>query len=411
MDRMLRSDEAARRLGVKVTTLYAYVSRGLLVSHPEPGGRHSLFSVDDVERLARRSRQARSVETRMATITTAVTQLTDGGPLYRGIRATELATSASYEEVAGLLWGGWAAGWAAGSAAGSAPGAWEPADLGPAPPFTAADRMRWAVVMAGGSDPLRSDLRPSAVVRVARRIVASMIASLEPPGAVRVDDRAPLLVLDGGRVVEGSIAGRLAARLTPSPGETVVRACNAALVLLADHELATSTVAVRVAASTRADVYDAVLAGLGTLAGRLHGGASRLVHGLLSDAAADGLERAVADALRFGGMLPGFGHMVYDSGDARYAVLDGLFGALATPGERELVRSLVDLAAEADLPPPNVDLGLAAVAWAAGLGPDAGQTLFTVARVAGWVAHYLEELDEPPLRYRARAVYSLSGRA
>src|SRR5271165_1145386 len=104
MDRMLRSDEAARRLGVKVTTLYAYVSRGLLASHPEPGGRHSLFSVDDVERLARRSRRGKTVETRMATITTSITQLTDRGPLYRGIPAVDLATTASYEEVAGLLW-------------------------------------------------------------------------------------------------------------------------------------------------------------------------------------------------------------------------------------------------------------------------------------------------------------------
>jgi citrate synthase len=46
------------------------------------------------------------------------------------------------------------------------------------------------------------------------------------------------------------------------------------------------------------------------------------------------------------------------------------------------------------------------MAWATGMPPDAGRTLFTVARVAGWVAHYLEELEERPLRYRARAVYS-----
>jgi citrate synthase len=45
------------------------------------------------------------------------------------------------------------------------------------------------------------------------------------------------------------------------------------------------------------------------------------------------------------------------------------------------------------------------------MAPDAGRTLFAVARVAGWVAHYLEELAERPLRYRARAVYSTSDRA
>ncbi len=401
MDRMLRSDEAARRLGVKVTTLYAYVSRGLLASHPEPGGRHSLFSVDDVERLARRSRRGKTVETRMATITTAITQLTDHGPLYRGIPAVDLATTASYEEVAGLLWGE--------QDAVDADARWETAELGPTPALAAGDRLRWAVVLAGGTDPLRGDLRPRAVVRVARRIVAAMVAALEVPAGASGGNAPPHLILDGGRVVENSIAGRLAVRLSPSPSEELVRACNAALVLLADHELATSTVAARVAASVRADTYDVVLAGLGTLGGRLHGGASQVVHGLLTEAAAVGVERAVSDALRYHDLLPGFGHPVYESGDARFGVLDGLFCALATPDERALLHSIVDLAAAADLPPPNVDLGLAAVVWAAGIPPDAGQTIFTVARVSGWVAHLLEELDERPLRYRARAVYSTLG--
>ncbi len=394
MDRMLRSDEAARRLGIKVSSLYAYVSRGLLASHPEPGGRHSLFAAADVEQLARRSRQGKSVETRMATVTTGVCQLTDDGPHYRGVPAADLATTASFEEVAVLLWGV------------PDPGRWEAAALGPPPAFTAADRMRWAVVMAAGADPVRGDLRPAAVVRTARTVAASMVDSLDPVAGASAPGR---LVLDDGRVLGDSLAGRLAARLDPAPDDALVRAGNAALVLLADHELATSTVAVRMAASTRADLYDAVLSGLGTLGGRLHGGASREVHRLLVDADQFGVERAVADTLRTRDHLPGFGHPVYRAGDARYRVLDGLFCALADPAQVDLVHALVDLAARAELPPPNVDLGLAAVTWAAGLPADAGQTLFTVARVAGWVAHYLEELDERPLRYRARAVYASPG--
>ena len=68
------------------------------------------------------------------------------------------------------------------------------------------------------------------------------------------------------------------------------------------------------------------------------------------------------------------------------------------------------LAADHDVPLPNVDLALAAMALATGMPPDAGRTIFTVARVAGWTAHYVEELDERPLRYRARAVYAAPGR-
>ncbi len=443
---MLESDEAARRLGVKVSTLYAYVSRGLLVSHRAPSGRKSLFEFEEVERLARRSRQGKVVETRMATITTAITQLTDDGPLYRGRRATDLATRATYEDVAEWLWTidagteGDAAGsegdtegptgadppTAAGPMGGAAPGVveeqgWEPLALGRPPDIGPSDRMRWAVVMAGARDPLRADLRPEAVTRTARRVAASMVAMAAPSVRGRrrlaeddtpdaVDPRSSRLVLDDGRIVTDSVAARLTAALVPSPTPHMVRGVNAALVLMADHELATSTLAVRVAASTRADVYDALLAGLGTIAGPLHGGASQLAYSLLVDAERLGVERALDDTLRWQGVLPGFGHSVYKNGDARCTVLLHLFEELADPDRVALVRSLMALAAEHTIPLPNVDLAMAAIAWSTGMPPDAGRTLFSVARVAGWVAHYLEELTERPLRYRARAVYASTRR-
>ena len=74
-----------------------------------------------------------------------------------------------------------------------------------------------------------------------------------------------------------------------------------------------------------------------------------------------------------------------------------------------MVEALVSLAATHGLPAANVDLALAAISWSAGMPRDAGRTIFTVARVAGWTAHYLEELGERPLRFRARAIYASSG--
>src|ERR1700678_3383897 len=105
MARMLESEEAARRLGIKLPTLYAYVSRGLLVSHPSSDSRRRLFDVTDVEELARRSRGARRVESRLASVTTGITQIRESGPYYRGRPVAELATTATFEEVADLLWG------------------------------------------------------------------------------------------------------------------------------------------------------------------------------------------------------------------------------------------------------------------------------------------------------------------
>jgi citrate synthase len=401
---MLESAEAARRLGVKLATLYAYVSRGVLVSHPAPEGRGSLFAAEDVEALAKRSRGGRTTETRLATVVTSTTQLRDDGPVYRGVPATELATTAPYEEAAELLWRGDPSG---------AP--WEPAALRPPAGLGASDRLRWAVVMAGAGDPLRSDLRPASVIAVARRLVATMVDVLPGPGA-GAGARAALgagaaprpvapLVLGDSRW-EHTVAGTLTARLAPEPDTDLVRAVNAALILLADHELATSTVAVRVAASARADLYDAVLAGLGVVAGPLHGGASQLAYGLVRDAEALGPERALDETLRWQHRLPGFGHSVYRGDDPRFTVLKGLVDDLWPADRGEVLDALLALAAERAIPGPNVDLGLAALSRAAGMAEDGGRTIFTVARVAGWTAHYLEELEERPIRYRARAVYA-----
>ena len=164
--------------------------------------------------------------------------------------------------------------------------------------------------------------------------------------------------------------------------------------------------AVRVAASTRADLYDAVLAGLGVLAGPLHGGASQLAYGLVRDAEQLGPERALDDTLRWQGRLPGFGHPVYRGDDPRFTVLKTMVDELWSPERRRVLDALLALAAERAIPGPNVDLGLGALLRAAAMAEDAGRTIFTIARVAGWTAHYLEELEERPVRYRARAVYA-----
>ncbi len=388
---MLSTEEAARRLGVKVPTLYAYVSRGTLQSHRDPGGRGSLFDLAEIEALAARSRGGRQTATRLATVTTGVTQLDlELGPLYRGTPATELALSAPFEAVAELLWQTREHEGARADADWSAP------DLGPAPLTQTLDRMRWALVLCGATDPLRADLRPEAVTRAARRATAALT------------DAVGVVPASGGALT--SIASRLAARLapaTPSTPALPTTAVNAALVLLADHELATSTMAVRVAASVRSDVYDALLAGLATLAGPLHGGASQQAYELLATAERDGAARALNDVLREAGRLPGFGHAVYKTGDPRFAPLLALAEPLLDDRRRAIVHDVMALAAAHDIPLANCDLALAALSWGTGMPPDTGRTIFAVARVAGWTAHYMEELAERPLRFRARAVYSV----
>jgi citrate synthase len=300
--------------------------------------------------------------------------------VYRGRLATELAAGTSFEDVAALLWQS------------EETGDWSLPDLGRCPFTETLDRLRWALVACGAGDPLRSDLRPAAVTRAARRVAAAFTDVVGPTPSDE-DSFAP-------------VATRLTARLTPHVAVEPT-ALNAALVLLADHELATSTVAVRVAASVRADPYDALAAGLATLAGPLHGGASQLAYELLAVAERDGVARALNDVLREQGRLPGFGHSVYKSGDPRFDALYRLAEPLLSEERRAIVGEVIALAAAHDVPLANCDLALAALSWGTGMPPDTGRTIFAVARVAGWAAHYMEELTERPLRFRARAVYSV----
>ena len=238
---MLTSEEAARRLGVKVSTLYAYVSRGLL----RPTLTLPVGAASSTWTRSRRWPPRAGADGRrplgMATITTGVTQLNQDSA-----RSTEAAWRPSWRG-RGVRGRGRVA---------VAVRGWRRL-AGPRSRALPVDRdLRPHALGPRGlrrDDPLRSDRRPPAVAG------AAAAATLRwPTWSAR---------LRAGGDGDASIAARLAARLTGTSRPCPEAAVNAALVLLADHELATSTMAVRLAASVRADPYDAFLAGLVTLAG------------------------------------------------------------------------------------------------------------------------------------------------
>jgi citrate synthase len=257
------------------------------------------------------------------------------------------------------------------------------------------DRLRVTVAALRASDPLRNDRRPASVAARAGTIIATMVKALPP-----VDDRDE-------PTATGSIALRLWTRVSPlEPTSARVRALDRALSLLADHELATSTFGVRVAASTWADPYLLLLTGLAVVGGPLHGGASEFVRSLLRDAVATTPETAIGQALRDGEHVPGFGHAVYTGPDPRAPVLLDAIERCKPP--RELWRAtqgVLEVMARDGGPHPNVDFALGVLGEATRMVHGAGETIFAVARSAGWIAHGLEEYAHR-LRYRIRATYT-----
>lgn len=408
--RALTAKEAAARLGVKVETLYAYVSRGMLERRRAVDGRTSLFDATDVDRLAHRHRRTPDRGGLEVVIDTRLTSIDDHRLRYRGLDAVDLAERRPFEWAAEWLWLGADAPERLAPWASSVKSAELIADEVAGLPggATAGDRLRVAVAVAGATHSLRHDLRPTGVAHSGRRLIATMVDSLP----LRRAAPAHPLTLEGAAVPD-AIASRLWPRLGPAaPTDDLVRALNAALVLLADHELAASTLAARVAASTRADPYAVVSSGLGVLSGSLHGTASVPVQRLLSEVAeagADDLDRVgavVSDHLRHSRHVPGFGHPLYPDGDPRAVALLDLVRRSGAPAERVAVVDAVQGVMTEGAPvPPNVDFGLAALAHVAGFDIGAGEAIFAVARAAGWIAHAIEEYAEPGNRFRARARY------
>lgn len=397
-ERRLTTKEAAELLGVKPETVYAYVSRGQLSSRRVPGGRGSTFDAQEVETLARRNRRESSGSSASGgelSVRTRLTLIEPNTYYFRGVDATELAARHAYEEVAEWLWTGrlrpgitFTAPEASVDAARRAVDAL-PEHTGPT------DRLRVAAIAAAVADPLRFDLSEDAVLGTARTLIPTLVAALPTTRGGRRRD-------------EGPLAQRLWARLSGRDAdEASLRVLDTALALLVDHDLAASTLAVRVAASARAHAYAAVSAGLGVLEGPLHGAASGLAHRLLLDVLDEGdAAPVIAEELRAGRRIPGLGHRLYPGEDPRARVLFGLLEEI--PRAAPALAAARDIVATTARHTPlhaNVDLALAVFTASAGMPATAGETIFAVARTAGWIAHALEEYGERPLRMRPSGHY------
>jgi citrate synthase len=411
--------EAAQRLGIKPASLYSYVSRGVLTPRRGSDGRASLFDAAEIEDLARRGKPRRGAGGAELVIESELTEIAHDRLRFRGHDAIALATSRSFEEVASLLWTGsfddpsakgpWRATGEA-IAAGTAAQAALPPDTYPL------ERLQVIVPAVAATDRLRLHLDRPAVIAAATGLIAAMADCLPaagPDAAVASDDSTAVAADDSTAVAEDesaavggddSIAGRLATKLCrrrPSAG--LVAALRAALVLAADHELAASTLAARVAASVRADPYAVVGTGLGTMSGALHGGASLGAEVLLASASGPAdAPRVVGELLRRGERIPGLGHFVYQTGDPRAMLLLDLIRAAAPDsGRLAVAEAVLAEAGRRALPAPNIELALAVLASVAGMVPGAGEAVFAVARTAGWLAHALEEYARAtPIRPR-----------
>lgn len=411
----LTAAEAAELLDVKLATLYAYTSRGLIQSVPGGRGRSRRYRRRDLERLCAR-RDARSGHGPVAAaalrqgepvMDSAITLISiEQGPIYRGRVALDLAREGrSFEWVAEGLWSGdWSerpepAGWQCDGLGFDLEALIRclPPRIGPLPALSL------VVSLLAARDPGRFSWHPEAVLARARPLLRRLAAALALGQEVVKAERAVPAAL-----AAPSLAAAIGIAFGRALGAEELRVLNRALVLAADHELNASTFAARVAASTGADVYGCILAALATLSGPRHGGAADRVDALLVEAGpAERVEQVVHDRQRRGEVIEGFAHPIYaPHSDPRGALLIEIANGLA--GSREDVRSVLALVAameDGGFGGPSIDVGLVAVARALGFPSGSASALFALGRTVGWVAHALEQQDagflvRPRARYR-----------
>jgi citrate synthase len=411
----LSAREAAEMLGVKLPTVYAYTSRGLIQSVPGGKGRARRYRRRDLERLCAR-RDARAGHGPVAAaalrqgepvMDSSITMISiEQGPVYRGRSAIELAREGrTFEWVAEGLWSGdWHER--------AAPDGWQPAGLGldlngllsvlpdrigPLPALSL------VTPLLAAHDPGRFSWHPEAVLARVRLLLRRSAATLalcregvDPKDAVVASLAAP------------SLAAAIGAAFSRNLRSDELTVLDQALVLAADHELNASTFAARVAASTGADVYGCISAALAALSGPRHGGAADRVDALLLEAGpAERVEEVVHGRQRRGEVIEGFAHPIYaPHSDPRGTRLMDLASQLRGESpEVQSVIALVDAMQQGGFGGPSIDVGLVAVARALELPVGSATGLFALGRTAGWVAHSLEQYEagflvRPRARYR-----------
>ena len=399
--RFLTARQAADSLGVTRATLYAYTSRGQVQSEPAPGRtRERRYHREDIERLRERQdlrRDPAKVAERglhwgSPVLASGITLIQNGALYYRGQDVLALARTETLEQVAELLW--------------DAPPPERGRLFGQPCPLAARDvarlrtqardlmtRVHMALPLAASMDPAAHDLRPAAVRRTGARIMrlfTAIVSDVRGAGLQPCVTSVPIhLSLQRAWALRSAAAAE---------------AIRTALVLCADHELNVSAFTARCVASAASSPYDTVAAALSALKGSRHGGDSGRVSALLMEIGTPNRARSVvANRLRLGERIPGFGHPLYPAGDPRATSLVRLAESAGNKKAWAVIRSLHTAASDLLQEAPNLDFGLAALAHAFRLPAQAPLVIFALGRTAGWIAHAIEQYaTEALIRPRAR---------
>lgn len=400
-------EEVVAALEIKPSTLYAYVSRGLLRRVRDHGRRKSMYLREDVERLAARrpglpTREevaAGALRWGLPVISTSISCIKEDGPVYRNRKASELAKSGvSFEAVAHLL----------------LTGLWQPG-IETWPIVEMPPDVRRVL-----SSELR-DVEPADISKLFARIVLTlgMKGRGQHEMTVATGECARLIIqtLSGcfgallpqqkfvGQKNGESVAEHVLRAVGCTPSVQSKSAVNQLLIILADHEMATASFVSRITASTNSDLFCCVASALCAHAGSsMVAATSNIDERLFSQLSRKNWGEMLELAQCKGTTLFGFNHPLYPKGDPRADYLLELSATLKpVDGKVPLLLGFLRSAREESGLQPGIAVALAVFARAIGMPPGSAAALWMLSRTAGWMAHAIEQRAQAfMLRPRAR---------
>lgn len=275
----------------------------------------------------------------------------------------------------------------------------------------AMDALRTAVSHMSHCDPDLNDISHDANIRKAIKLIARFPTVVASFSRIKTG-YTPILPdynLSHGANFLYMLSGE-------KPDELEAEVMEKDLILTAEHELNASTFSSRVTASTLSDLHSAIISGLGTLKGPLHGGARMAVMNMLDEvSSSNDAEQYVMDLIQNNQKIMGFGHRVYKTYDPRSNIYKDLAKKLAeNKGDTTLYNiaekiedTVVQELVEKQNKPiyPNADFYSGVIYKYLGLHPKLATSVFAIGRVSGWIAHCLEQYsDNRLIRPRARSI-------
>ncbi|CAL4970444.1 unnamed protein product [Urochloa decumbens] len=192
---------------------------------------------------------------------------------------------------------------------------------------------------------------------------------------------------------------------TYKPNPRLARALDILFILHAEHEMNCSTAAVRHLASSGVDVFTALSGGVGALYGPLHGGANEAVLKMLNEiGSVENIPDFIEGVKNMKRKMSGFGHCVYKNYDPRAKVIRKLAEEVVIALEKAALSDEYFIKRKLY---PNVDFYSGLIYRAMGFPTEFFPVLFAIPRMAGWLAHWKESLDDPDTKImRPQQVYT-----